>query len=241
MTVPEWMYDEMRQIGTDYTSEAEVEAYDIRMRKIRDIDREIEHILAAVSPGQNHRVLEFGTGTGEFAVAAAKKCARVYALDISPVMLGYTRKKAETRGVENIVFKCGGFLTYRHRDEPVDAVVTQMALHHLPDLWKLIALRNINSILKDQGKFYLRDVVFSSGENSYHEYFSAWRSQIESVGGGKFAESINTHIKNEYSTLDWIMEGLLRNAGFSIDSMSTPEKCINVYVCTKKKNVKELV
>jgi hypothetical protein len=34
---PEWQYDEMQQVGTDYTDEAQVEAYDQRLQRLRDV------------------------------------------------------------------------------------------------------------------------------------------------------------------------------------------------------------
>lgn len=49
-------------------------------------------------------------------------------------------------------FLPGGFLTYQHQGPPLDAVVTQIALHHLPDFWKQIALLRIFDMLKEGGK-----------------------------------------------------------------------------------------
>ncbi|KJS17441.1 MAG: hypothetical protein VR69_04870 [Peptococcaceae bacterium BRH_c4b] len=228
-----WVYNEMRQIGTDYFSIDEVREYDRRMQKIRDVKKEIEHILNAINTGPGHTVLEFGTGTGEFAIAAAGKCKKIYALDISAVMLDYARQKAESRGQGNITYHQAGFLTYEHRDEPLDAVVTQLALHHLPDFWKFTALRNIYGMLKTGGKFYLRDVVFSSAVENYEEYFTSWIDGIKKMADEGFAANVERHIRDEYSTLDWVMEGMLTRAGFVIENIYQMENCINVYVCVK--------
>lgn len=46
--LPEWFYDEKRQIGTDYSDAREVKAYDLRMPKIRDVKREIQDIKSAI-------------------------------------------------------------------------------------------------------------------------------------------------------------------------------------------------
>jgi len=37
LILPVWQYDEIRQVGTDYTDEAQVEAYDQRMQSLRDV------------------------------------------------------------------------------------------------------------------------------------------------------------------------------------------------------------
>jgi len=86
-------------------------------------------------------------------------------------MLNFTRRKAELRGIKNIEFHQAGFLTYDHHGEPLDAVVSQLALHHLPDFWKMIALKRIFAMLKEGGKFYLRDVVYSFPVDNYMDFF----------------------------------------------------------------------
>lgn len=230
---PSWVYNEMRQIGTDYFDMEEVRSYDRRMRKIRDISKEVNHILEAIDAGAGQVILEFGTGTGEFAIAAAGKCSMVYALDISDVMLEYAGQKAAACGRDNIVFRQAGFLAYRHQGEQPDAVVTQLALHHLPDFWKFMALRNIHGMLKTGGKLYLRDVVFDSGVEDYNEYFHRWRDSVVSIAGEGFGDNIDRHISDEYSTLDWIMEGMLTKAGFIIKNTYRPGYCNKAYLCVK--------
>jgi len=84
----------------------------------------------------------------------------------------------------------------------VDAVVTQIALHHLPDFWKQIALLRIANLLKDGGKFCLRDVVYSFAISEYKEYFEKFIAQASIRGGDEFARIMSDHLKNEYSTLN---------------------------------------
>ena len=81
MTEKDWLWDEMRQVGTDYADLAEVEAYDARMGAFRDIDGENRETLdlLAVAPGA--AVLEIGCGTGRFARAAAAAGMVVTAVD----------------------------------------------------------------------------------------------------------------------------------------------------------------
>lgn len=78
-----WHYDEMKQVGTDYADAKEVEAYDARMRKIRDIRSETEKILESLHITQDQTLLEIGCGTGEFAIAAAGRCKKIIAADVS--------------------------------------------------------------------------------------------------------------------------------------------------------------
>ncbi len=171
-----WHYNEMKQVGTDYTDAKEVEAYDASMRKIRDIRSETEKILESLNITQDQTLLEIGCGTGEFAIAAAGRCKKVITADVSLPMLEVTRQKAKKRNVKNIEFHNAGFLTYKHSGEPVDAVVSQLALHHLPDFWKMIALRRICALLKHGGRFYLKDTVYTFDINNYHRFSNALKS-----------------------------------------------------------------
>ena len=125
-----------------------------------------QEILSFLDLQPDQTVLEIGTGTGEFALAAAIHCSKVYAVDLSESMLRYVEKKAKSRGVSNVEFFQGGFLTYQH-PTPVDAVVTQLALHHLPDFWKQVAMMRIAVMLRDGGKLCLRDVVFNFDIKDY--------------------------------------------------------------------------
>jgi putative AdoMet-dependent methyltransferase len=231
-----WQYDEMQPVGTDFTDNAQVQAYDLRMQKLRDVKRETENIIKTIKLGKNQEILEFGTGTGSFAIEAAKHCTKVFAVDISPVMLEFTRQKAKIEGIDNIEFHNAGFLTYVHRGEPLDAVVSQLALHHLPDFWKMIALKRIYQMLKNGGTFFLGDAVFSFPIEEYDHKIDNWIDTTKQRAGINFAEEAGIHIKEEYSTFDWIMEGLLKRAGFQIDKAEYFEGFMAVYVCTKEKS-----
>jgi putative AdoMet-dependent methyltransferase len=50
----------------------------------------------------------------------------------------------------------------------------------------------------------------------------------------KLAGQTAMHIKEEYSTLDWIMEGLLERAGFSIGKTYKPDGMTTAYLCVKE-------
>jgi len=212
MTTPIWQYHEPDHPGSDFDALAEI--YDRNMQKYRDIQGEIKEIMDFLDLKSDQTVLEIGTGTGEFALAAAGHCRKVYAVDLSAGMLKYARKKAESRDIDNVEFLTGGFLTYQHQGAPLDCVVSQIALHHLPDFWKQIALLRIAGMLKEGGRFCLRDVVYSFEISEYKDYFTKFISQASIRCGDEFAHLMSNHVKNEYSTMDWIMERMIDRAGF---------------------------
>jgi len=234
MDISKWQYNERQQVGVDYASTEEVEKYDTHMQKIRDIKAEIDKVIAATNPTAKSNILEFGTGTGEFSIALSNLSQKVVAVDVSPVMLEYAREKAKARKVENIEFQNAGFLTFNESPEQFDIIFTQLALHHLPDFWKSIALKNIYNLLKSGGRFFLKDVVYPAEIENYDSFFNAIIEGIENSVGAEFSNEIIEHIGKEYSTLDWILEDLIKKAGFTIMNTSIDNGFIYTYLCEKK-------
>ncbi len=227
-----WQYDETIQIGTDYRDRKEVGVYDQRMQKLRDVNTEAKDIQKALSLSRDSIVWEIGTGTGECALALAATVEHVYATDVSPTMLEYARHKAEQRQVQNVTFEQGGFLSGFRPDHPVNGVVTQLALHHLPDFWKSRALTGIASCLRPNGRLYLRDVVFPSATDDYDAFFKVVIDEVRSHAGDEVAQQTVHHIKTEFSTLDWILEGMIARSGLRIVEKDC-KGFLSVYVCEK--------
>ena len=113
--------------------------------------------------GLDHRstVVDIGAGTGQFTLAAASVCARVVAVDVSPVMLRRLQAKVDAAKASNVELVQSGFLSYEHGGNPADFVYSRYALHHLPDFWKAIALGRVRHILRPRGVLRLWDVVYS--------------------------------------------------------------------------------
>src|SRR5574341_382036 len=226
---PSWQYEEMKQIGKDYDDLAEVEAYDARHGKFRNVEKENEIILESLCVKPEHVLIDLGTGTGAFALQAACRCARVYAVDISRVMLDYAKRKAARAGITNIAFCHGGFLTYSHAAPPVDAIVTNTAFHHLPDFWKGVALQRLNRMLKIGGQLYLSDIVFE--DTNVQKNIEQFIARLEKVAGHDIRKDVEAHIRQEFSTYDWIMDGRLERANFRITSKVMQEGVIGRYLC----------
>lgn len=227
-----WLYDEYEQVGTDYGKQSEVDVYDARHGDFRDTEAESARILDALEIKESDSLIDFGAGTGVFAIRAAQSCSRVYAVDVSQPMLDRVRNRAVEAGLSNIEFHNAGFLTYAHEDAPVDAVVTTFAFHHLPDFWKGIALTRIHGMLKPGGSLYIRDVIME--EAGAMANIQALIERLGSIGGDPLREDTERHFQDEYSTYDWVMDGLLSRSGFSIRSKDIEEGVIGTYICTRE-------
>ncbi len=234
---PKWQYNEMKPCGVNYNSIAAAWFYDRRHMKFRDYKAESEQIIAALGLKRDATVIDIGCGTGAFAIYAAGHYRKVYAVDVSNSMLRSTRKKARKANLNNIEFHNGGFLTYEHRAEPADAIVSSVVLHHLPDFWKQVGLNRMAAMLKPGGKLYLFDVVFSFDIADYKRCLDEFVKSAGKNVGPEFAAEAEIHAREEYSTFDWIMEEMLKKAGFKIENKDYKDGFLATYLCTKVSEV----
>ena len=228
-----WRYNEMKPCGFNYNNFILAWLYDANHQLFRDYKQKAEQIVARLGLEPSATVIDLGCGTGAFALHAAKRYRKIYGVDVSKAMLGRARRKAKRAGLANLEFHHGGFLTYEHRAPPVDATVSVAALHHLPDFWKLVGLHRVASMLKPGGRLYLFDVVFSFDIAQYESAVKRFIRTMTAHMGPEGQSEAETHVREEYSTWGWIMEGLLEKAGFQIDDVSYKQGCLAEYLCTR--------
>lgn len=226
-----WQYDEFKQVGTDYSSKAEVEIYDSSHADFRDMEAESTKVLDLLEIKEVNRLIDFGSGTGNFAIQAGRRCTRVYAVDVSQAMIDCAAAKAIKAGLSNIEFHHAGFLTYQHQDAPVDAIITTFAFHHLPDYWKGIALKRLNTMLKPGGQLYMHDVIIEESDSLMN--IAALIDKLAKAGGKQLQEDTERHFRDEYSTYDWVMDGLFFRSGFTIKSRHIEGGVLGTYICIK--------
>ncbi|MFC6825045.1 class I SAM-dependent methyltransferase [Halopelagius fulvigenes] len=114
-------------------------------------------VVDHADPRPDDVVLDLGTGTGLIALALAGDAGHVVGRDISDGMIKQARAKAEESGIENVEFGYGEFRDPRY-DGPVDIVVSNFALHHLPDEEKREAIEVIAEL--GPRRFVLGDAMF---------------------------------------------------------------------------------
>jgi ubiquinone/menaquinone biosynthesis C-methylase UbiE len=120
--------------------------------------------MASIAPG--HRVVDVAAGAGEQTLAAAQRVGgrgHVLATDISPTILGYTRRAARAAGYDNVeVMELDG---ERHDLLPAgafDAAVSRVGLIYFPDQQR--ALTGLRECLKPGGR--IAAVVYSTPEKN---------------------------------------------------------------------------
>lgn len=226
-----WHYDEMRQVGVDFENPGLVAEYDSKQGSDRTSERELIKGLG-ITPGD--LVVDLGCGTGSFSREAARAGAHVRAVDVSESMLAFVRSASTREDLSGIECEHAGFLTFVAEPRSIDCIVSRFALHHLPDFWKQAALIRIARALRPEGRFYLRDVVFSFDPPSYEAAINAWVRRMPEVSGFSQSE-FETHVREEYSTFAWVLEGFLERAGLEIVEREYPAPEYAEYLCSPGK------
>ena len=230
---PLWLFEESEHVGVDYADKELAADYDNQHEGFRDFKEEAHRIVTALKLSKDSTVLDIGCGTGGLSTHFANACRHVYSVDISGEMISILEGKIKTHGIKNISTAQAGFLTYNHKGESPDAVVANMTLHHLPDFWKQIALCRLYDILKPGGSLFLADVVFGFPPRDYEKTINGWLENIEKAAGSKLSEEAVIHVRDEFSTWDWAMSGMLEHAGFHINCTIDPGPQIKAFVCSK--------
>lgn len=231
--VASWKIDEIGRAGPEHLDPGYVAGYD---RKAQfDPEPDIE-LLVSLGLDSQSRVVDFGAGTGTFAIAAAGRCSHVIAVEPSAAMVEALRAKAAAVGAGNVVPVRAGFLSYEHSGPLADFAYSRNALHHLPDFWKALALTRIAATLKPGGVLLLRDIVYSFEVPDAGRALEAWiRGGAESAADGWTPDQLVEHVREEHSTFCWLLEAMLSRAGFEIvEAAFTESQVFAAFVCRKR-------
>jgi ubiquinone/menaquinone biosynthesis C-methylase UbiE len=213
-----WWLDEIASAGRENLDPGHVARYDAK----EDAGAADElRLCEELGVDGESTVVDVGAGTGQFAIAAAKVCERVIAVEVSPVMLERLQGKIAETGLNNIELVHAGFLTYEHQGPPADLIYSRYALHHLPDAWKAIALERLRRALRAGGVLRLWDVVYSFDPVEAQARLEAWcASAGEDVEQDWSRAELEEHVREEHSTFTWLLEPMIERAGFRIEDVS---------------------
>jgi SAM-dependent methyltransferase len=213
---PGWLLDELANAGRENLDYAHVERYDGKMdaRAAEEVE-----LLRSWGLDPSSVVVDLGCGTGQLALAAASLCRRVVAVDVSPLMRDRLRRKRDDADIKNVEIAAAGFLTYDHAEDLADIVYSRYALHHLPDFWKVMALRRVRAMLRPDGIFRLWDVVYHFSPDEADERVETWCAPHGDEVEGDWARwEMEEHVRDEHSTFTWLLEPMFERTGFRIES-----------------------
>lgn len=221
-----WKIKEIAHAGEEHLNPEQVAQYDEKIPFNPSSELEL---LLELGLSEEDTFVDFGTGTGVVPLAVAEHCNRAVAVDISETMLEVVNEKAEKQGIQNVEIVHDGFVSYEHEGDPASFVFSKNALHHLPDFWKVEALKTIGDTLEPGGIFRLRDLVYSFDALESHDAIESWLEGMESTDFTE--EELCNHFRQEFSTYDYLLEAMLEETGFEILESTYSDGFYAAYTC----------
>jgi len=228
-----WVPDELRTAGRENLDPDHVARYDAK--EDAGASAEVAKLFSLGVPPRP-TVVDLGAGTGQFTVEMARRARRVVAVDVSPVMLEHLGARVRREGLGNVECVRAGFLTYEHAGPAADVVYSRYALHHLPDFWKAVALTRVADSLAPGGVLRLCDVVYGFGPADAVPSLERWMDEgaSPSIADGWTRAELEEHVRDEHSTFTWLLEPMLRRAGFTIEEAEYGhDRMVARYVCRR--------
>ena len=210
--------DEFALSGTASIADVD-DAIQYESRRGFDPTDEVQ-LLTTLGLTERDGLVEFGSGTGAFSIAVAGVAGRVIAVDPSDAMCRLLRRRASEAGVAVEVVHAG-LLSYEHSGESPRFVFTKNTLHQLPDAWKLYALVRIRDLLPRGGLLRLRDLVYTFDPRDAQDRLTAWVESATEEGWP--ADELADHVRDEFSTYDFLLEAMLERAGFQVVDAEKPD------------------
>src|SRR3979409_1627163 len=227
MLARDWYYNQRRRLGLDSAVASIYDRHD-------DSDIRARAALNMLGIRRGWRIADIGCGNGVLAVEAALMGAEVDAIDISPAMLALAKIQASDRKVA-VRTQPAGLLSFAYQPNSYDLIVSEFALHHLPDFWKAVPLARIYAALKPGANFYLRDILFVSMPDGTERDVEAW-ADFNTKNHDFARDSVVTHMRDEYSTFGWVMERRRTDAGFQLVSADYHAPLHGTYLLRKPKS-----
>jgi tRNA (cmo5U34)-methyltransferase len=159
------------------------------------------------------RVLDLGAGTGLLSerVLAAHPDAELVLLDGAPAMLD----EARARLGEHVRYVVGD-MTGPIPDGPWDAVVSALAIHHVPDDGKADLFTRVREVLEPGGVFVNAEQVAASGPELEAHFLDHHEQAARALGTDdeEWAAALDRMRHDRRATVEHQL-GWLRRAGFA--------------------------
>ncbi|MGB3758262.1 MAG: methyltransferase domain-containing protein [Rivularia sp. (in: cyanobacteria)] len=212
---------------------AQTTDFDAGMRQLLPHYDEMLETVARCVPSTSRRILELGCGTGELSLKLLNRCpdAQIIALDYSPRMIEFARKKIDKAGYKRWNGIEADFGEWANNPEKLDigtefdACVSSLAIHHLSDGMKAKLFQRIGKSVKKGGCFWngeqvlpespaLAEIYNAIGEEwlqkqgvTIEEVRSRLASNNESVD---YAASYGYSSQDQLATLDSQLQMLMK-------------------------------
>ena len=141
----------------------------------------VNEIIKLIPLSKKMTALEYGAGTGIGSFLLKDYLKRITLMDNSSEMVKIIEEKIRSLKVNNLRALNFNLETHVYREEKFDLIFTQMVLHHVNDIEKIIS--RFHTLLNPQGHLAIADLYEEDG--SFHgEGFTGHKGfNIESLSG----------------------------------------------------------
>ncbi|WHY78617.1 class I SAM-dependent methyltransferase [Neobacillus sp. WH10] len=150
-------------------------------------------IFNVVMQKKHSRVLDIGFGTGILTSKLYENGHHIDGLDFSPSMISIAHAKMPMANL--IEWDISEGLPDIIKENKYDSIISTYELHHLTDEEKLLLIKNLLSLLSENGKILIGDISFQT-----HEQMETCRSNSINYWDAEefyfFYEEINSHLQN---------------------------------------------
>lgn len=163
------------------------------------------HVSEVVQPGDT--VLDLGCGPANQLglVARLNPQSRFIGLDLSAEMLAMARHNLAERGVANVSLQRGDITALgQFADASLDAVMSTVVLHHLPDEAALLrCFAEIQRVLKPGGGLYLVDFGHFKTEETIHYFAHQYADRQPAIFTTDYLNSLRAAFELETWRQGW--------------------------------------
>lgn len=155
----------MEEKKWDFDEYEWLEKYDQRMQSLKRLyyKETLKQLPILVSAQRDKLVLDVGTGTGNSAVPFLESGCRVIGIDPSEKMLEKAKDKLNKwQGLFSIQRVDDPFLHIPYDDKTFDIAISAYAIHHLSDINKHKAIKEMKRVLKTDGLIAIADTMFKN-------------------------------------------------------------------------------
>ena len=161
----ERIYNELNELGLAQSESLDVEILSQFDQLHYHGTDALDIAIKILGLDSSHEVLEIGSGIGGPARYLANKTgALVKALELQPDQNDLAQKLSRKCRIDkNLQHVCGDFLDYDFVARQYDAIVSWLALYHIPDRERM--LKRCHQLLKPGGQFYTEDLYMRKAFN----------------------------------------------------------------------------
>ncbi|WP_404456029.1 MerR family transcriptional regulator [Oceanobacillus kapialis] len=161
-----WNFDNQAH---DYDQSIKMHGY--RFNVHEDYEKALNRVVETVQLSPGSVCLDIGIGTGNLGARFLKKDIKVIGVDQAEEMLAVCKEKHP-----EIETRKGHFLALPVMNLQVDAIVSSYALHHLTGEEKLLALEEMDRVLKKDGEVCIADLMFIDQAHREKVIESFWKA-----------------------------------------------------------------